>query len=135
MLLFLWVKSISLLAVGTTFDFESSVVQASDGYIRLSWISDSQNDEYELQKSTNPEFVDPISIYKGPDQASFISGLKTGDYYFRVRGKSEEWSPVLKVTVTHPSLKLALTLSAIGLSVFLITVLVIIRGAVNNTNH
>lgn len=117
------------IAGSVRFGFETNEVSASDGYIKLFWLSDSNDGEYELQRSDSPQFDQPITIYKGPDRASFISGLKDGEYFYRVRAEGGVWSTPLKVTVQHPSMNLAFTLSSIGLIVFLITVIVVIRGA------
>ena len=72
--------------------------------------------------------------YTGPDMASYISGLKNGDYYFRVRTVTDhgnahgDWSGTVTVTVEHHSLTLALTLAGLGGLVFLLTVAVVVQG-------
>lgn len=67
-------------------------------------------------------------IYRGPDRASFISGLEDGTYVYRVRAADGEWSDPLTIIVKHQSIRLAKLLFGIGAVVFLLTVAVVVHG-------
>jgi hypothetical protein len=113
-------------------------IENNAGQIKLIWkIADSllaaQTHSFELQQSHDSSFAKKRTLYKGSDLASFISGLKNGDYYFRVRAANEDmpegqWSETLHLKVKHQSLGLAFTLFGLGAFVFISTVILIIRG-------
>ena len=120
------------------FDNASEEVTES-GYIKLSWRwvdpeADPARYEFELQQAENEHFDDAILVYRGQDFASFLSGLKNGGYYYRVRAVFDEgqtegkWSEPVFVKVEHHSLKLTFTLFGIGALVFLLTVGVVVQG-------
>ncbi|MBN2225823.1 MAG: hypothetical protein JW763_00515 [candidate division Zixibacteria bacterium] len=109
----------------------------SSGSIKMDWdVSDTALDrydlEFELQQSGDSAFADYRVRYLGPDLASYISGLKDGTYYYRVRvlkgGHPGDWSRTVVVTVEHHSLKLAFTLFGLGAFVFVATVVVVFSG-------
>jgi hypothetical protein len=110
------------------------------GQIKLIWqladsISLNGAYHFELQKADNPSFKNSKTIYKGPDLASFISGLPDGQYYFRVRTLSQnnslesDWSQTLLLQVEHQSLRLAFTLFGLGAFVFIATAALIFFGS------
>lgn len=111
----------------------------SSGSIKLSWRSeatdtDAENAEFTLERATQADFSDAKLYYHGPDLATYISGLANGRYYFRIReigksGMESAWSPPVEVVVEHHSLSLAFALFGIGGLVFILTVLVVLRGA------
>jgi len=113
-------------------------VENNAGQIKLVWsLADtllySRLFTFELQQSVNASFSNPRTLYKGSDLASFISGLRDGDYYFRVRTvldgtSASAWSEPLLLQVHHQSLTLAFTLFGLGAIVFVSTVLLIIIG-------
>ena len=89
---------------------------------------------FELQRTEHDDFSDAKKYYRGPDRATYISGLSDGNYYFRLREVNEAravsgWSAPVTVVVEHHSLTLAFTLFGIGGFVFALTVLVVLRGA------
>jgi hypothetical protein len=102
---------------------------SNDGRVKLIWGSTGDNYQYLIQQATDSEFNQVKVIYEGPDRASFVSGLKTGTYYYRVKTKQGHWSETLVVEVKHHSLSLALSLFGMGALVFLLTVLVVVRGS------
>ena len=108
---------------------------ATAGYFRLSWsVSEpGKLPRFELQESANPDFMDPRTIYNGPDAATTFSGRADGDYYFRVRslesGQSSAWSSVIQVQVRHHPLTRAWLFFGLGAIVFLATLALILRGA------
>lgn len=109
-------------------------VESRDGYTALQWNA-GDHSTFELQQSSDPDFSNTTTIYKGPDRASFISGLNDGIYYFRIRGLSGSWSDTLCLSVNHQSLSLALFLAGIGMVVFLVTVWVVVTGSLRTSIH
>lgn len=126
--------------------FENKPTELSEsGYIKLSWNlngakAPANNFNFELQRSVHQDFEQPISIYRGPDYATFISGLPDGNYYYRVRAivkddtQTSDWSAPVLVQVKHHSLALALLLCGIGAAVFLITVGIVVQGIRTSTH-
>jgi hypothetical protein len=118
--------------------FENSPENLTEsGYIKLSWEwmpgdGNSNSYEFELQQALDAQFLTSKPIYQGQDFASFLSGLKNGDYYYRVRVKEDgpwsEWSDPVMVEVKHHSLSLAFTLFGLGALVFLLTVGIVVQG-------
>lgn len=106
-----------------------------DGHVRLQWVSIAPDAVYEVQQSVTPYFEDPKAIYKGPDLATFVSGLNDGIYYYRFRANDGDWSDTVTLTVKHYSLQLAFTLSGLGAIVFLLTVLVVLKGTTKDTQE
>lgn len=114
-------------------------ITTDSGHTRLNWsLSNIQLEnssiEFELQKSNSSSFESPIIIYKGPDTASFVSGLPNGIHYYRVRSidsnqNTSAWSDPVEITVQHHSLQLAFALFAVGLIVFAATVFVVVKGS------
>lgn len=114
-------------------------ITTDSGHTRLEWSSpnsqlEDSTIEFELQKSGSSSFQSPLTIYRGPDTASFVSGLPNGIHYYRVRSvdtnqNTSTWSEPVEITVQHHSLQLAFTLFAVGLVVFAATVFVIVKGS------
>jgi hypothetical protein len=109
------------------FSFDTCYIEASSGYLKLKW-TDNNDTVYILQQSNSRNFEESLTIYRGPDQASFVSGLGNGDYYYRFRPVNGNWSETLHVRVEHQSLRLAFTLFFLGGFVFLLTAFVILHG-------
>ncbi len=106
-----------------------SVNTTQDGYIKLAWEGPNEVESYEIQESTSRNFETFRTVYTGPDKATFISGLKDGDYYYRLRREGGNWTTPIVLTVTHHSLELAFILFGLGALVFILTVWVVISGA------
>lgn len=98
------------------------------GYFQLNWQDESEQ-SFLLQQSSQADFHDPITLYQGPDQATVISGLPDGDYYYRVANEDHQWSKPVKVTVKHHSLTKALGFFGLGAIMFIVMVTLLIKGA------
>lgn len=107
------------------------------GYVKLSWEwpsghEDGSKHEFELQQAQDDQFSTFKTIYQGQDFATFLSGLRNGNYYYRVRVKEgsdmSDWSKPILVEVKHHSLSLAFALFGLGALVFLLTVGIIVQG-------
>lgn len=104
---------------------------ASAGFYRLSW--QTGNEHVELQEARTPGFDHPATVYTGPDRATVISGRPDGSWFYRIRSLDDQragpWSDPLRVTVAHHSLTRALLFLGLGVTVFIATVLMIVRGS------
>jgi hypothetical protein len=110
---------------------QSNTPVSTAGYFTLSW-EDESTGNFELQRAPNDRFDTPVTLYRGPDKATVVSGLANGDYFYRVRGiesNSGGWSDPVKVTVAHHPLSRAFLFFTLGAIMFLITITVLIRGA------
>lgn len=105
---------------------------ATAGYFRLSWPGEGAAD-YVLQQGRSADFRDGITIYSGPDEATVLSGLADGDYYYRLRERDgRHWSDTVSVEVRHHPLSRALGFFTLGAVMFLATLGVLIRGTRSN---
>ena len=104
---------------------------SDDGHITIQWEMPAADAIVEVQQAEKSDFSDAEIIYSGPDNATFISGLANGVYFYRIRKLNGEWSEPVAVTVQHHSLSLAFTLFGLGAVVFLLTVIIVVKGAMN----
>lgn len=105
---------------------------ASAGDFQLSWQGGGEGAVYQLQQAGPQGFATPAVEYRGPDTATQLSGLPDGEYRFRIRQvepSTSAWSEPVSVQVSHHPLSRALGFFAVGLVVFLATVLLIVRGS------
>ncbi len=116
---------------------------SSSGNLKILWKVDkkkikSDKIKYELQQSSDEHFSAAKKIYEGADRATYISGLRNGIYYYRVRafidGQFGDWSKPASLKVKHHSLKLALILFFVGAMVFTATAWLVIRGSAKEDN-
>lgn len=120
--------------------FEAHELSSKDGHTKLVWNAAQEPTngqwQFEVQFDSTETFSAPTTLYQGPDQATFISGLPNGSYHYRVRivGPGEAppgpWDRAT-LTVEHHALSLALTISGIGSLVFIFTVILVLRGVRN----
>ncbi|MCY4779405.1 hypothetical protein ORI89_07070 [Sphingobacterium sp. UT-1RO-CII-1] len=102
--------------------------ETKQGVVKLDWTVSGQNslENYELQEANTPSFTQPKKRYDGNDTGTFISGLKNGTYYYRVRKVGDNWSNIVSVQIKHHSLTLAINLLILGAIVFIITTALIL---------
>jgi len=114
-------------------ELKTNSALSTAGYLQLTWTPesiDSDSIQYELQQSTSSNFTKANTIYQGPDQSSVISGLSNNIYYYRVRRQlQEEWSETVEVVVKHHSLTRAFGFFALGAFMFIVTTIVLLKGA------
>lgn len=124
-----------LLCISSQFAWASPQLQSNTpvstaGYFQLSW-SNHSHDKMTLQQASSPSFSDAHTLYQGQDQASLISGLGDGDYYYRVgvhTPDNSEWSNTLHVQVEHHSLSKAFVFFILGAVMFVVTLTVLLVG-------
>lgn len=108
----------------------SDTATATAGYFRVSW--ETAATRVELQEANDPAFRQAVTRYSGPDRATVISGKPDGIWYYRIRAadapQAGAWSMAVRVAVVHHDLHRALLFFALGVTVFLATLLLIARG-------
>ena len=117
---------------GPSFEIDPPAPDSNDGVIKLSWTlpADSQIELQQVNLTT-----DKIkTIYKGPDNATVITGLPDGQFQFRGRlinqnTSAKAWSEPVTVTVTHHPLSRAALFFLLGAVVFVMTVGLILSGS------
>lgn len=114
---------------------EGPRVITDEPHTTLSWSPPEPDPglQFELQQAPDADFTEPYTRYQGQDQASFISGLAEGEFFFRVRAVSETgeqgpWSETLVVEVEYVSMAYALLLFSIGAVVTIATILLVVTG-------
>ena len=101
---------------------------ATAGFYQLRWNAEG---EIVVQEAASPDFVSPRVVYRGSDNARVMSGKPDGDWYYRARtaGSGGAFGNVVQVTVRHHPVERAFAFFALGALVFLVTLAVIIKGA------
>ena len=95
---------------------------------------DSSDLIFILQQSSDASFDSSMVRYEGPDQATYLSGLAAGNYFFRVMAKgpqsaaSSSWSQPFELQVVFIGTHQVILLSLIGLAGFTILVVSIMVG-------
>lgn len=107
-------------------DLQASTDQSDTGAYALSWNSDGE--AITLEEATRADFSDARVLYDGSDQATVVSGQMDGVYYYRIRRDEEVWGGPVQVSVTHHSLREAMSFLVVGGAVFLATALLILAG-------
>lgn len=110
---------------------EADTQLATAGYYQLQWDGADATD-HELQESPRASFNDAVTLYRGTDRATMLTGRPDGEYHYRLRALHEDgpgpWSKTLRVEVLHHPLSRALLFFAMGALVFLATLAAILVG-------
>jgi len=108
---------------------------SNDGKIVLEF-SKGEEEVIELEQSRNPDFTDPVVRYRGPQQASVLTGLAEGDYYFRIRTVREDgtsaWSDPVHLRVEYMDRRQLVVLLVTGFAMVAATAVAVIHGGVRN---
>jgi len=120
---------------------------ASEGWLTLSWRPiDEASDgavaaslSYEVQHARDPQFERARITYAGEDTATFVSGLRGGLHYFRVRavvdGEPGAWNEEPRaVDVAYASMRMVTVMMLLGAGVLVATVTAIVRGMIRHGN-
>ena len=121
-------------AVGTshaqTIVLQSDTQTANAGYYQLSWSmpQELQGVVYLVQEQS-PGEPTRKKVYRVSDTAMVISGKPDGTYIYRVSSADiQHGSNTVEVIVAHHSLSTAFRFFALGAVVFLVLLMVILRG-------
>lgn len=108
---------------------------SDDGTVDLTWIlpDSAEAATYELQQSSDERFTVIDPRYAGPNTASVLSGLREGDYHFRVRavsatGEAGPWSDTLTLHVEFMDHGTLFALLGTGFVVATLTIGAIVVG-------
>ena len=122
----------------------ASETLSTAGYFQLSWSGTVESAGLErqsgyataviLQQSATPTFNSPTEWKISGDHRFSVSGLKSGNYFYRVGSNSSPraWSNVVEVQVAHHSLMRAFGLFSLGAVLFLALVIVIFLNRHHN---
>ncbi|BCX50011.1 conserved hypothetical protein [Haloferula helveola] len=126
-------------------DAETGLRVSDDGTVDLSWSVPGANAPaeadpaltYLLEQSPDAAFSESKVRYEGPDMASVLTGLREGEYHFRVRavdsqGEASPWSEPLVLNVKFMDRGQLTLLLVTGALVATMTVVAIISGFLKN---
>lgn len=114
-------------------EFTQSSYTSQTGYQHIQWDADHETMPVIVEMALNASFDEPRILYAGKNRSAFISGLHNGNYFLRIKPAGGNWSSQTTLEVQHHSMSKAIYLFLIGLFVFALTVLVIIREACNES--
>lgn len=100
---------------------------SSEGYFVLSWDSES-NANVRLQQATNSNFIETSEQELPPRGSLTVTGLRDGEYFFRIQRDSATLAGPILVSVQHHSITRALGFFGLGLLLFSALVVTIIIG-------
>lgn len=110
-------------------------LMVEEGYFHLRWndpLPEAKN-FFDLEEARSEEFQESHPVYSGAETSLFVSGLRDGDYFYRVRSRfqdqSSPWSQVQHIKVRHHSLTRAWWLFAAGAFAFGLILAVIFWGS------
>lgn len=110
-------------------ELNSDMALSTAGYFRLSW-HDEAGADFKLEQAQSGDFGNARLLYQGQDQATVISGLANGHYYYRVGNTATgQWSDPLEVEVKHHGLARAFGFFTLGAVMFLATLGVLVFGS------
>jgi hypothetical protein len=98
-----------------------------DGVYALSWTAPG---EVVLEEARDPSFAEVRVVYRGADKGTVLTGRSDGVYHYRVRPVAGAGGPGASVTVEveHHPIGRALGFFAVGLFVFVSTIVLVARG-------
>jgi hypothetical protein len=118
--------------------FAETEVTADEGHVTMQWELTEAVEQgslgltFELEQSDEPGFEDHRLRHRGAERSFFVSGLREGQTYFRVRaiagGVAGPWSDTLAVEVAYPGRGRVIGLVIVGCLVFVATVVTIVLG-------
>jgi hypothetical protein len=103
-----------------------------DGVYELSWTATG---DVLLEESRESSFEDARVVYRGADHGTVLTGRRDGVYYYRLRADGGSPGTVLTgfAQVEHHSVERAFVFFAIGLFVFVSTIVLVARGPEEGT--
>jgi hypothetical protein len=134
--IFLALTSLVLVSVFATSSYAQAIKLETDqaissaGYYQLSWdFEDAPTDTVFIVDERTSEMSLATPIYSGKDTAMVISGKSDGKYIYQVRSADNQYqSNAIEVVVSHHSLATAFRFFVLGAIVFIVLLIVILRG-------
>lgn len=99
----------------------------TEGYFVLSWSVPQSADNPVLQQSADGSFDSPKEYPIDSGGSMTLSGFPDGQYHFRA-GTPGNWSDNVTITISHHSLGRALGFFFLGLSLFIVLAVTIVKG-------
>lgn len=110
-------------------DLAADTDVSSEGYFVLRWTTGADTGSpVLLQQADTENFSSPIEYTLDANGSITLTGLENGRYYFRARQADSPFSDTVIVDVAHHSLARAFAFFLVGLVLFMILVVTIIRG-------
>lgn len=106
----------------------ASTSLSNEGYFVLDWQTDSPVEDLILEQATDQAFSNPLGRSLAGASAATITGLNDGTYYFRLTDHNSNLSNTVSVTVSHHSLGRAGSFFLLGLALFSVLIIVILKG-------
>lgn len=105
-------------------------VSAKGGVLELQWETEAGEADrvFVLEQSESESFAESMVRYRGTDTGTYLTGLRGGEHYFRIKTEGGDWSPPQKVVMTQISRKKLALLFFTGLLVCAATVGTILLG-------
>lgn len=110
------------------YSLSASTDISNEGYFVLNWQSDSNSDNLILEQAGDENFSNPIERDLSGATAATITGLTDGVYYFRLTDSRSALSNTVNVIVAHHSLARAGSFFLLGLVLFSLLTVSILRG-------
>lgn len=131
-----WQNLIWLLLLATTFpswaaentSLSASTELSNEGYFVLNWQTPSPDATLIIEQASSSDFVNPVIREIAGEGAATITGLTDGNYFFRLVDENNVLSNTVQVSVAHHSLGRAAGFFLLGLILFSILVITILRG-------
>jgi len=101
---------------------------SNEGYFVLDWQSDTPVEDLTLEQANDQSFSNPLERSLAGASAATITGLDDGTYYFRLTDTSSTLSNTVSVTVAHHSLGRAGSFFLLGLVLFSVLIVTILKG-------
>ncbi|MEX2580563.1 MAG: fibronectin type III domain-containing protein [Verrucomicrobiales bacterium] len=108
-------------------------IESNSGVVALEWVpanpDEAEGIEFELEKSETADFSEATVLYRGPDRSTILTGVRAGDYFYRVRtADGGRWSKPIRAEVEYIQRGRLFALLGIGLVVVGLTVAAIVGG-------
>lgn len=121
---------------------EEPVVLSTEGHMSLRWQVEADETDapvrFQLEHARSADFGDGRLVYEGRDRGTFVSGLRSGDNFYRLRaavgeGAFGDWSETITIEVAYPSHGRVTLFIGIGISMLVILLISVVRGARSTT--
>lgn len=106
----------------------ASTTISNEGYFVLDWQTDSPVEDLTLEQASDQNFSNPLQRSLAGASAATITGLADGTYFFRLTDSNSPLSNTVNVTVAHHSLGRAGSFFLLGLVLFSILIVTILKG-------
>jgi hypothetical protein len=134
--LFFALATLVLVSVSATSSYAQAIKLETDqaissaGYYQLSWdFTEAPTGTVFIVDERTAEMSLATPIYSGKDTAMVISGKPDGTYIYQVRSADNQYqSNAIEVVVSHHSLATAFRFFVLGAIVFIVLLIVILRG-------